>query len=827
MNFAAIIAVLTALLSDAISGELSLEGQWISEDSVYHQQNIFQIRQGGPASRPVSYSRDSSPLFEDLTVYRVTDSGSSFDRWTTARLISNGTNVYRLISDSAISDLFVGHVKNDGETIEWDLIPPWNRMPKIEKVHVVFMNHLDVGYDGIYPVTGFIVDVLNRYFQEYFSRAINLAKVIKQWNSKLSFIYTTHPWLVSLYLDCPNMVLNRQVLECPEKEEVDVLIDAIKSGYIAMHAGAMNMQYGMMNSDTVVASVQMVKNIYQQLGIDHSPRVLSLRDVPGLTKNSLNALSSAGVKVISVGVNPGTSPPAVPKLFQWSPDILGMWHKGGYPLNPGPSLTNAGGISYGDCLIIPDQQVALAFSFRTDNSGPPCSLSEIEQTFVILEEQFPGAEIMASTLDRFYDEVLSEVNNLPNMTSEIGDTWLQGIQSDPRKVAEYRSLQKAYSDCIASTNCDHTDPRVQNALRFMIKLPEHTWGLPGVSDNIHWSNEEFYKVLYKQNFQDGKNSWLEQRIFTNMTLEALGTHPLAKMMLDELKKTKPTHMPIMDCKKLSVSNPVYDFTVNNTMLHIQFDEMNGFLSGLEVSSKGKWLIKNAPFGQIVYYTYNETDFSNFAMQYDYYGNAGFDKPNSTINADPVSGRWYTKPVGFYYCSPATFVVHMEMKDDLSHTYYGAPSQFWMNYTFVDYDSLVIELQWVNKTATRLGEATMFEFYLPSAVEKNIMILYDKDNKASIFDVVLNGSQLQHGGYGIETEHFTIHSHHTQLICPIPSIEGQPTPFAAPLSPIIQASGVAFNLHNNIWNTNYPLWYPLIDEDADFKATFTAKLLSQP
>jgi len=50
------------------------------------------------------------------------------------------------------------------------------------------------------------------------------------------------------------------------------------------------------------------------------------------------------------------------------------------------------------------------------------------------------------------------------------------------------------------------------------------------------------------------------------------------------------------------------------MLHIQFDKMDDFLSGLKVSSKGTWLIKIAPFGQIVYYTYNETDFSNFAMQ---------------------------------------------------------------------------------------------------------------------------------------------------------------------------------------------------------------------
>jgi len=91
-------------------------------------------------------------------------------------------------------------------------------------------------------------------------------------------------------------------------------------------------------------------------------------------------------------------------------------------------LSNAGGISYGDSLIILDQQKALAFSVCTDNSGQPRSLSEIEQTFIILVEQFPGAEVMASTLDRFYNEVVSEVKYLPHVTSEKGDTWLQGIQ---------------------------------------------------------------------------------------------------------------------------------------------------------------------------------------------------------------------------------------------------------------------------------------------------------------------------------------------------------------------------------------------------------------
>jgi len=721
-----------------------------------------------------------------------------------------------------LGDTITGHVKGEG-LIVWDKIAPWERVPIIDKVHVVFMNHLDVGYNGIWPLTGFVNNVINTYFTVYFPRAINLAKIVKL-DPTCSFIYTTHPWLVSLYLDCPsNLVLNNIKLSCPTKEEVNILIDAIKSGYIAMHAGAMNMQYGMMNSDTVVASVKLVKNIYRQLGMDHTPRVLSLRDVPGLTKNSLSALSSAGVKAISVGVNPSTAPPAVPKLFQWSHNMLGMWHKGGYPYNPGPSLTNAGGISYGDCLIIPEQKAVLAFAFRADNSGPPITVSEIVDTFFVLQQQFPGAKVFASTLDRFYDEVLSQVKDAPQMASEIGDTWLQGIQSDPRRLAEYRSLQKAYSDCIASPDCDHSDTRVQNATRFMMKLTEHTWGIPNVYDTIHWANKEFHKVMKEGNFQISKNSWLEQRVFTNLTLEALGTHPLAKMMINELETTKPKSFSLKGCKELLLSNPTYYFTINGTKLQIHFDKTYGYLSGLELSNKGQWLIKNAPFGQIVYYTYNETDYLNFASQYNYYGNAGFHKPNCTENADPVSGQWYTKPVAFYYCSPVTFVVHMKMQDDLSHTYYGAPSQFWMNYTFVEYNSLVMELLWVNKTATRLGEATMLEFHLPSTVEKDVMVLYDEDNKASIFDVVLNGSQLQHGGYGVETDQFTVYTHHTQVICPIPSPEGQPTPFAAPLTPLEQISGVAFNLHNNIWNTNYPFWYPFIDEDANLKAKFTAML----
>jgi len=39
-----------------------------------------------------------------------------------------------------------------------------------------------------------------------------------------------------------------------------------------------------------------------------------------------------------------------------------------------------------------------------------------------------------------------------------------------------------------------SDQRVWNSSRFLIKLPEHTWGLPAEGDHLHWSNKEFHKL---------------------------------------------------------------------------------------------------------------------------------------------------------------------------------------------------------------------------------------------------------------------------------------------------------------------------------------------
>lgn len=73
-----------------------------------------------------------------------------------------------------------------------------------------FSHFKDVGYDGLLPEElGFVNNVINKYFVEYFPRSINTSATLRELGYYEKQIYTTHPWLVRLYLHCPpNLVLS-------------------------------------------------------------------------------------------------------------------------------------------------------------------------------------------------------------------------------------------------------------------------------------------------------------------------------------------------------------------------------------------------------------------------------------------------------------------------------------------------------------------------------------------------------------------------------------------------------------------------------------------
>ncbi|XP_041370965.1 uncharacterized protein LOC121384574 isoform X2 [Gigantopelta aegis] len=706
----------------------------------------------------------------------------------------------------------------------------------IEKVHIIFMNHLDVGYNGIPKKTGFVNNVINTYFTEYFPRAINLSQELRKGEYVESFIYTTHPWLVSLYLDCPDLVLNQIPLKCPNATEKSAFKAAVQRGDIAWHAGPMNMQPENMNKLVFELGLNISLNVDAMFGIKRRFAALSQRDVPGMTQSVVPSLVKYGVAAVSVGVNSGTSPPAVHNPFLWrfeGSEVIGFWHPGGYPENPGPTPGDPHGLSKKNCLIIEGFSQVLCFAFRSDNSGPPLSVQEILGNYEILRTEFPGAQLEASTFDRYIESLQPIKHTLPVGTFEVGDTWIQGIASDPVKMSKYWTFSNTLQDCFLSQRCQGDDPRIKNAARFLVKLPEHTWGLPTVYDNINWSNKAFEKVRNGKNFTNCVKSWVEQRAFLDLALQSLGTHPVASEIKQNYDLLTPKQPSLTGYKR--IDNYSVPFICSDG-IRLQFGSDGSLANLFDPYNQINWASGGKAMGQMLYTTFNESDFENMAKQYNYYAyGAGYDKPNSTKNANPLSQNWnffisdlYKNEDTSEHCD---FLVKLVPKDRESYELYGAPRKVWIQYTSRSPSpqgypgGLDVTVQWFQKTSTRLAESLSFNF-MPVSQSSHRWLISKTGHLVDPANVVKNGSQYVHatdnGAFYLDKD-----GNGLQLITQnVPLVyvgtkAHPPSPFPVPLDPIKQEeiTSMAFNFYNNIWNTNYILWYPYLPGEDSFKGRF--------
>lgn len=329
-----------------------------------------------------------------------------------------------------------------------------------------------------------------------------------------------------------------------------------------------------------------------------------------------------------------------------------------------------------DSTISAEDGEALVFAFRTDNSGPPTSIAEIHNILNILREQYPGAKVFASTMDNFVNAV--NASSLPIVYGEMGDTWIQGIASDPRKMILYRAAAKALTTCSRDSSCQYLNS-LPSFIPYLMKLPEHTWGLPSVHTTANWSNADFQKVKNSSAFVNAEQSWLEQRQFFNITQELiLKNHDddIYNYFVDEMKDLQLT---LPDLNKFETADATTTFKIGDKAF-IAFGS-DGSIILFNVTYNGctySLADDDHHLGVFTYHTYNETDFQLMNSQYDYYGNAGYDKPNSTASASPKS-TVYQFPFTGLYCSSnddATFLVELT-GDPTARTYYGAPEKVWI------------------------------------------------------------------------------------------------------------------------------------------------------
>ena len=636
----------------------------------------------------------------------------------------------------------------------------------IKKIIVIFKTHLDIGF------TDFSANVTKKYMESYLPGAATAANELKEKNGDARLVWTTGSWLIEEYL------------RTHSGKEGDAVRKCIQNGDICWHGLPFTTHTELMSAELLEYGLSISKKLDETFG--KKTIAAKMTDVPGHTKAMIPFLKKAGIEFMHIGVNPASSGPCVPPLFRWQADN-------------GDMITVMYQTDYGEFAVIEGTDTAVYFAHTGDNLGVQ-STEKIEEIFAKIHTEYPDAEIKAGNLNDLALAVREVENTLPIITDEIGDTWIHGVGADPKKVSQFRALERLYAKLP-----DGDDK--ETLARGLIMIPEHTWGLDvktHLNDHEHYDRDDFNEIRKPaSNYLKMEKSWREQRAYITDTVEKLGRENKEKAL--EL---------IAEAER------------NNVLKRWEID----FASGTECEL-GSFKLKFNPQGEIISLTYGDKviadrthrllsivyeqfcadDYKRFFNQYNRieagWAYEDFTKPGIEdgskhyIRFEPE--RATVSPLENGLLVRYTF-------DKDAHKKCGCPLMF-DAVIWAEDNTLKIDLAWFSKPANRAAEAIWFGFK-PIAENKRI------SKFGQLIDpkrVVENGQCRLHAtDFGVAYDGLTIETVDTALVAPqYPSLlnftDTKP----------LDSDPVYFNLYNNIWGTNFPMWY---EDNARFRFNITVK-----
>jgi len=668
----------------------------------------------------------------------------------------------------------------------------------IKKVHVIQSCHLDVGF------TNLSAGVIDLYLNDHIPKAIRVAAELRNRSElpegwRLKFL--AQSFYVNLALDCPVGM----GFTCPNAPQREALRAALRAEDITYHAFPHNAELENTSPVMLELGFEGTQALDETVGL-RPKRFLSQRDVPGLPRSVIPLLKQQGVELVTVGVNGASMYPRVPKLFRWrdpvsNDEVLGMWHPRGY-----------GGYTVGEAVMLAEFDEALVTDWNVDNGGPR-DADDYVSAFVGIQAEFPNATIVASTFDDWLHafEGSGLRDTLPVVDKEVGDSWLYGVPSDPKKVAQSRALDRALTRYLDEGGV--RDAPLRNFSRLAIKNCEHTWGLDVKStllDDANWTNAGFESARNGSDYLRLEQSWWEQRRWGfEIPLSALpADHRLAKLTSDEiggLEQPVPydgleDEAGLRDAGFQPLDDPAQ--TTACGTVRIRFDAASGAVTDLEDISMNpsvRWASTSRPLFELQYRTYSGDEFRIF--QDNYYANESsppdwfqkdFGKPNMTVSVNATwrarlsSNVWHRVDVA---AGTSTFLLRSAIVDgngstEIPHAQYGAPASFVMQFVvqhaapaadrWDDSDTArsrqerstvprVEATLWsVDKTPTRLPESCFVGFVPEGEGVWEMQKLGQWQRTTN--DVVDGGSKHLHGvsiGNGIRFTHSVKHPQHQQ------------------------------------------------------------------
>ena len=656
---------------------------------------------------------------------------------------------------------------------------------EVEKVYLIFKTHLDIGF------TNLAAKVIQTYMNDFIPRAVNLAEETREKDPAHRFVWTTGSWLIYHFLE---------KAEHPMQIRME---KAIENGDITWLGLPFTTHSELADPSLYELGIRLSGILDKRFG--KKTIAGKMTDVPGHTRSIVPLLAKNGIDFLHIGVNPASTPPDVPPLFRWrSPDgseIAVMYQK-----------------DYGSTMVIPGTKTAMIISFTGDNHGPQ-NPEQVAGVYENLQKQFPRAEIVASTLNEVAREVSGVKTQLPLVTEELGDTWIHGAGSDPLKIAQFRAVSRLRNELLKNNVFrfgDTTD------LAFGIPLlmvAEHTWGLDvktWLNDWDVYKPDDFQAARSKPKYQLMEESWNEKRQYIQTAIAQL---PNPKLAEDQLAKLKPVPADKSDFTKkntdeLTFDTPFYSFQIDPVAGGIM--QLKDKISGIE------WASNRQPLFQYAYQTFSKGDYDRFLNQYltqkvDW-ALRDFGKPGQEI-AGAVSKTWLPVVKDVFTkkdASGTTLLIDLAVTDETNQAVGGSPRTITTELIFPSKKKEIqATLKWFNKPAYRLPEASWFSFV--PAVNEGEWIL-DKMNQPVHFrNVVKDGNRKLHAilrdvHFENKIQKCSVESPDSTLVAPgernLLNFDNQ-LPEAK--------DGVHFCLHNNVWGTNFMMWF---DDDMMYRFIFT-------
>ena len=634
----------------------------------------------------------------------------------------------------------------------------------MKEIIVLFKTHLDIGF------TDFAETVVNDYMTKYIPNAIKTAAETREHGER--FIWTTGSWLIYEYLR-----------RYPEDK---LMIEAIENGDIRWHGLPFTSHTELMDKGLFQYGLSLSRKLDERFGkLTHAAK---MTDVPGHTRAIIPYMAKAGIKFLHIGVNAACPPPEVPPIFRWKSPC-------------GAELFMMYQANYGLFQELGGSGTAVCFAHTGDNNGPQ-GADEIIAIYNKLREDYPEADIHAGTLDDVADVVMG-LDDLPVITSEIGDTWIHGVGSDPGKINQYRALLRICEQLPAD--------EAEEIYHCILTVPEHTWGLDEktylgkgyvhgqgfLGNHDNFIRTDFEAVRESSNYCKMEASWEEQRRYVYNGIECLcKNHPdLADEVMSGAACVKPD---VKDGAAIELGG--YKARLNE---HGEITELTKY--GITLADESHKL------GTVMYQAFCKEDYDRYQEQY-------------------ITNRydWAIEDLGKIGCENAIkeTLIEKPVVESINYTgneiicelkftglaveLYGAPRTVIMRWIFDD-DKISLDLCWYEKAATRVAEALWCGFN-PMGQLKAARKLSEWIDPS---DVAVKGNRRLHAtDYGVKFDNgVEIETLDTALV----NI-GEPDLLSFHTDLPNVNEGAFFNLYNNIWGTNFRMWY---DEDARFR--FAVKL----